>query len=450
MNSEKSRTATKLDTSALEAALESNRRLQASILQELQDVASQKADNRAHAARLTKDIERSLRFPTTSHPLSKPNPYGISMDRFFADPRKKKNIAPEPEANADTVRRRSLEHARFSRFLLPWSQPEEKRLLSIVQKMQGEKASSQGDHGAIDLDYDVVASRLKETYFKKDGMVNPHMKDRTADECRIRHEQLTKKDRPLSKEEIFRLSEMVHDAKLNNNENLDWKQIAASLEDRTPWECFVAYQTRISPVEPEDWSVEEDELLLKYFCAGGPQQAVDKTSVARFLLTTRVNKSRKQVLQRINTTLLNPKLKRGGWSIDAERRLAILMKMHQGDVFKVSTHFSDRSRKVVTDKWERTLTPDYDYRPFSTEEDKAILDITQAPENKQSCLLELAREHFPDRHPQRIKSRWYELVKNDDAIVQRESASNKRKKSAQLFNPDQFVVQITKKKKSTK
>jgi hypothetical protein len=353
-----------LDSSSFEKALESNRKLQASIVRELEGIASLKVENREKASQTTQQLASILvvqpeeQLPRKLHC----NPYRETTDRFFVD---KKGSAPEP--NPDTLRRRSIEKTTFLCHLQPpWSDKEAKKLTVIVEEhLESTSADGSGDDDEDDssnsnkrldnVDFEQVAVQLRDGSNRKGAST---IVARTAEECRIQYQRINHKPSPMTKEESLYIVEMVHDAK-QKNESPNWKDIAASLKNRTAWDCLVAYQTKIEPMQPEPWTPEEDELLLKYVSAGGPQFVIDKNTVQRIISDVLPNKTRNQIFTRINQTLLNPKLKHDAWTLDEERRLAVLMKMYRDtpeDIYRASTHF-DRAASMVLTKWNRTLNP---------------------------------------------------------------------------------------------
>jgi hypothetical protein len=72
----------------------------------------------------------------------------------------------------------------------------------------------------------------------------------------------------------------------------------------------------------------EDQLLLQYMAASGPQFVVDGDAMVHIAAHLLPGRSRKQVLARVNQSILNPNLHRDAWSEEEERRLAICMKVY--------------------------------------------------------------------------------------------------------------------------
>lgn len=449
------------DLAPLQQALSSNRKLQAVLLTELERVATCKASNRAKAATYTRQLaaQAAAAASLTSHAAGSAAATVDSKQkwnrRFFVDPK-----GDEPAPNADTVKRRAMEQdSFFSHIHPPWSQKESKELLAaVVATQEASSVAASNDHNEDSLatatttpqhandasmhsviDFTQVAVVLHENSNRKAGTALP----RTTEECQIHHTQLLQTKRKFSKPELQKLSELVADAPATDAESpVDWDAIANSLSNtecqRTAWDCLVAYHTKLNAqvktrqkqlqTTTATWTLAEDELLLKYLSAAGPQIVIDsKNSLVQHTILNQllITKSKKQIFNRANQSLLNPNLKRSEWSDEEERRLAIFMKIYHSDhestqdVFLASTHCYGRGTKSVVDKWHRSINPEYSNLPFSPTEDEALLQVMRAVDPV--GWTELSQKHFPDRHPQRLMNRWSELASDQD-ILDRERA----------------------------
>jgi len=109
-----------------------------------------------------------------------------------------------------------------------------------------------------------------------------------------------------------------------------------------------------------------------------------------------------------------------------------------------STHFS-RALKSVTDKWNRALSPAYSARPFSDQEDEALMTILR--EHPKIGWKDLCDRFFPDRHPHRLMNRWAELASDTD-ILKREGTTfvTTRSKRNSNLSSDDYVVQVVPKR----
>jgi Myb-like DNA-binding domain len=439
-----------LEVSSLEKALKSNKALQLTIYEDLERLACRKAENRSTAARLTLQLTQHWKETSVGVAQQPPgNPYRRWNRLFFVGP-----DGSTPEPNTDTHRRRKLEGSTFFYHLQPpWSTEETKALTAIVKELQQQRTGSEN------IDFEEVSRLMHQKWIGKASTHKYHLRaassPRTADECKIHHQSLTKKkSSPFSKEESLSILEQVH----LQAGNPDWESIADSLPtERSAWECLVAYQTKLKPAQPQPWTPAQDELLFKYIAASGPQLVVDGAQVMHLASRLFPSKSRTQISTRINQSLLNPNLRHDRWTDEEERKLAICMKVYKNssrDLSLASTHLPNRATKSVADKWHRSLNPEYSSRPFSKNDDDALMDALR----KEGCLgwTELSRKYFPDRHPQRLHSRWSEIATDDDILARsgdalvRERTKRSGRSSFEgdgVFNADDFIVQVKKKPK---
>lgn len=403
----------------LERTLEANRALQEQIRKELEVLARRKARNRERSAELKGLLcaTASRLEPPTATKGSKSN-----WNRFFCT-----DASPRyPEPNADTVKRRELEKKGFFHHLQPpWSKSESTALTEL---------------GAGTDDFDKVSRSLHQHASSGEPLQQP----RTAEECRVQYKLLTERVPPFTKKESVQISEQVH-----LSERPDWQKIGSSL-NRSAWDCFVAYQTKLKPVQSTSWTLSEDRLLLKYIAAAGPQFVVDVDSV-RQLSARLFHKPKNQVLLRANHSLVNPNLRHDAWSEDEQRRLIVGMKVYRDSpqtLYLAGTHFPGRSNKSVTDKWKRGLNPQYSTRPFNKEENERLVKVTR--ENPTLGWTELSSRYFPDRHPHRLASRWSEVAKDTDILARsgeslvRQKRAASAEKGAALEATD-YVVHVKKK-----
>jgi hypothetical protein len=432
----------------LEQALQSNLALQAAVVTELEQLAQKKAENRRAAARLAQELSRTWKqsdAALTSTPPVPKNSYRQWKRNFFMD-----KDGSKPEPNPDVLRRRVLENQTFLHHLQPpWSTKETKALEAVVKEIESTASAS----SPAKTDFIRVASLLNERLGRSaDSIVKP----RTPLECQ-RYTHMHRKVLPFSKEESRIIFEKVH---LVQDGYPDWQAIAESLpNDRTAWECLVAYQTKLCPTmqQQQAWTPAEDQLLLQYMAASGPQFVVDGDAMVHIAARLLPGRSRKQVLARVNQSILNPNLHRDAWSEEEERRLAICMKVYcdtPNDLYRAAAHLPHRANKSVVEKWARSLNPEHSSRPFTKQEDQALVAAARA--NPEQGWTELARRNFPDRHPQRIAARWSEHASDQDILARSgESMVKKRAKRSLAANADEdarlnlddFVVQVHKKSK---
>jgi Myb-like DNA-binding domain len=240
---------------------------------------------------------------------------------------------------------------------------------------------------------------------------------------------------------LLKILEDFRTAGRGNDDLLDWSSIAEAMSKSgtrqfTAWQCFAAYRSSSSESDAAGktvWTADEEELLLRYLTAAGPCAVVDGellVDVATRLMPHRSG-DRNQLLRRVNSTLLNPALIQAPWSDAEERRLALCMKVYSNpktseptsSVVKkalaaASAHFPCRSSKSIEKKWYRQLNPSISVLPFSPAEDAKLMHVMRnVPSQGHSkarsdvCWTEIARQHFPDRDAARLQSRWNDYVK---------------------------------------
>ncbi|KAL7560679.1 hypothetical protein ACA910_001360 [Epithemia clementina (nom. ined.)] len=330
------------------------------------------------------------------------------------------------------------------------------------------RRSSNSNKEVYTINYGLVAQTLSA---KKQGLLV-----RSADECRLAHMGLC--ESPFGKKERNDLFEVFSSlfkkpsdpSKPNDNNNYngrsnrstktDWKAVAAALNtNRSPWECFREYQLYQHDNDPnkdqsskqqqpkkqsksQPWTRLQDELLFKYVAAMGPQLVIDGHEIAHLRSGSFFrDKTKPQLFHRINQSLLNPNLKHDAWNEEEERRLALCMKVYSSSAssddndtddnqqlqktdqkpssstlstYFAATHIVGRSGTSVSDKWNRSLNPEYSARPFTKEEDKALLKVMR--QHVEYGWVDIARQFFPDRHPHRLMNRWSEIATDEDIV----------------------------------
>lgn len=108
-------------------------------------------------------------------------------------------------------------------------------------------------------------------------------------------------------------------------------------------------------------------------------------------------------------------------------------------------HFSDRSSKAVSEKWDRSLNPAYTSKPFTPSEDKIVLEaVRQSPDAGWAELSKL----FTSRHPRSLNHRWNEIATEEDLLLKygtkmkQQGARRGLVKSDGLLSSDDFVVRV--------
>jgi hypothetical protein len=64
----------------------------------------------------------------------------------------------------------------------------------------------------------------------------------------------------------------------NKNNNIDPTGTARNTTTPTPWQTYCAHQTQLKAAQTATWTCEEDQLLLYYIAAMGPQEFVLDTA----------------------------------------------------------------------------------------------------------------------------------------------------------------------------
>lgn len=351
---EKSITNNNATIKSIESAIECNLQLQTELARRLSMIAEKKASNRRLASRVTAQVVSTwneldcLKTPpdVTSVPKNtssnrkknsdepsndskkiyvgkkwKFDPYRKWTRRFFVDP---EGSIPEP--NDDIVKRRKLEEGKFFFHTCPpWSKKEEQTLVSIVTNMMKKCEKS-----FEDLEFDQVASALEERMKTVDKNSPATAKPRSGVECRLKYADAVKKT-PFTKAQSIKILEQVH---LHNGAP-SWPEVAAGV-DRSTWECLTTYMTKLSSSRGQPFTPAEDELLLKIVAAAGPQFVLNTGIAADLAARFFPDRSPKQVLSRLNGSLVNPNFAREVWSDEEERRLVLLMKVYRDTQFPIT------------------------------------------------------------------------------------------------------------------
>jgi len=401
----------------------------------------------------------------------------------------------------------------------PWSKAETKlleQLVATVPRVSSDNSNDGDDQQEEDtnsIDFDRMAELLSKKE-QQAGSVDEAIRDqlvakqpRTAQECALQYQRVQcEKQKPLSKAEIAKVVAQVrrqqqgqqqqeerNNAPDNDAEDkaqrkrktprrmssIDWKAVAESIgNNRSPWQCFSAYQkiqaiatsatkddtkttntTAAAASSSQDytttWSLTEDELLFKYCAAMGPQFVLDvhtASDISRNLLPT---KTVKQIVMRVNQSLLNPKLVPAMWTTLEERKLVLCHKIYRDDMTGINQQFPTRSGRSVREKWTKTLNPAFvKDQPFTQEDDALLAQVVQAKLQEQSTRLsnnffsledgdndglapdattsstaaanngsgilswsEIAQEYFPTRRPEHLKMRWTQELATDKDVL---------------------------------
>lgn len=354
---------------------------------------------------------------------------------FFIDP-----VGSTPHPNPDTLKRRNIEAQRQDKLhlahLFPdWNGVESKCLEQLVMEaIAKQQEQEQTQQPAIN--FELIAKKLEEK--RKPDAKLPRKQPRSAQECQIQYQRIqcekqpkmTKTEVTTVVQEVQRLIQEAMSQNQNINEedaiiNVDWTAVAKVVgNDRSPWRCFATYQKTKPPVSTLGFTPQQDELLLTYVAAMGPQFVVDRATTNEMCRKLFPEKLASQIATRLAVSLVNVKLRQASWSIDEERKLVLAHKIYREDKTRVQNQFFRRSSRSTREKWNRTLDPSFTKsRPFSKQEDELLKRVLQ--EKLQNATadssglnwFEMARQNFPDRRPEQLQQRWaYELASNDDLL----------------------------------
>ena len=451
---------------SLQAALDANRKLQGEILRQLQEINQRKRQNRREADRcigrlarqeISQEQEEDSPSTSTSIPTQAEIMALFPQDcdthkittkakrkQFQYDPARRWNLdfftdptGSRPEPNEDVKRRRKLEKDKFFYHKCPpWSKQEIKNLKHSIAKQQQQQQQ---------VNYELVAQELQESRKGNLGLPATAL-PRSAKECQLYHQHTLTPAQPFTKEESLRILEEVQKAKDQQTEP-DWQHITSALENnnRTTWQTFCHYRQHLEKLSTWTSTAEQDEFLLRYLAAQGPQFVWD-TKAAAHLSASLPFATPKHLLTRTNQTLLNPNLTTDYWSIEPERKLILAMKVYDGysnssAVNMAANHFLDRSPPNVSRKWDRSLNPNLETNPFTVEEDDKLVQVVRSSNNE--GFEEIARRHFPQRNGTQLYQRWITKASTED-IVQKYSERTIIRgivKNQNLFSSEDFKLE---------
>lgn len=453
-------------TTAIEQAIAANKSLQSRLLAKLEEISDTKRRNRLQCIQINTALENHLEdeankdFGNDQLEFKMPN-IGKSqkcrawgnLDRkwkrhYFIDP---DNSIPEP--NADEIERRKWEgelaSGSYVHRFTPWWKDEMSLLTKFAEEVRKEQhqqlqENDEGDDPVIvkdgDIDFCEVAKRVQKELAKKlftsaqrstfhlhnyslaEGTIRKKYTPRPWIDHRIKFLNSLSPSinkRPFTKEETLKIMEALH----LHHGNPNWATLAQHLNtSRTPFQIFRHAQTKLSNTlrdlsDPSILSKDEDELLLKYIAASGPQMVINNH--ANIVLTRRFfpQASAIQMSTRINQSLVNPQFVNEKWTEEEERMVVMGMKVYQGEYAAPKAAFlvDSRSSKMVCDKWNRSLNPCYNTQPFSQIEDRAMIAAVKKRKGIINSWSEITSK-FPLRHPAAVKNRWMELAKREDIV----------------------------------
>jgi hypothetical protein len=173
----------------------------------------------------------------------------------------------------------------------------------------------------------------------------------------------------FTKQECLYITSMVGPLGGNKEQSIDWYELAtkhyAKFMRQTPWRCFSYFRSCLqnpATTRCPPWSPDDDELLLKYLAANGPQYLLQGDSALHTCRNLFPHRSTAQLILRAQSTLVNPNFVHDNWTPDEKRKLALLMRAYSNDSNTINlasrtVHFPHRASKSVAEKWIKTLNP---------------------------------------------------------------------------------------------
>ena len=360
------------------------------------------------------------------------NPDRRWFRRFFVDP-----AASIPKPNDDTLKRRQMEKGiPFSHLISPWSKSETTKLREYVEQARASMIVTsnfsdlseiqdveQNDETCSSATSSEDNNHIKNTMEVPDSMIDFNNVSelsgkRTPQECKDKYlftESPSINKTAFTRVESIKIMEIVQ----TSDENPSWEFIAKSLgSSRTPFQCFQHFMTKLDTSQVQiPWTPQEDDLLLRYIAACGPQFALSLRTAGNLGARLLPGRPAGQILNRAHHTLANPKFIYDKWSDEEERMLALSIRAyckHPSPQLLASRHFPTRCSKMVVEKWIRSLSPEFSTRPFTPEEDKTLAD-TVRKSGDSFCWKNIAQQ-FPNRRPFALKNRWLDLATSEELL----------------------------------
>jgi hypothetical protein len=312
----------------------------------------------------------------------------------------------------------------------PWGYPERKAIEKVIRKQQ-EASSTEGS-----IDWNKVAEEMNNKAAL--ATIKDSKPYRTPEECRLFHLGLLNQS-PFTKEDSLVTLEQIR----CQGNRPSWKNV--QLRGRTTWQSFCNHQMRLSTAtKAMAWTPLQDELMLKFLAAMGPQYILSIAEAGRLSMAMLHDKSPKVIMSRANQSLLNPTLARSTWSTEEDMTLALCMKIYCNDdnpLVSAGNHLPMRASQSVTAKWHRSLNPQFSTLPWTPEEDQRLIQIVKNSTVDKSWT-QIATMDFPDRNPRTIQARWTEVASSKDLLKNYGEALRKREARGTLLSAKDFVLRV--------
>ena len=217
----------------------------------------------------------------------------------------------------------------------------------------------------------------------------------------------------------------------------------------TPYKCMVHYKTKLRPQPNGSFTSEEDEFILRYVAAMGPQFMWGYPQIADLASRIFPYKVSRRIYERTHWSQWHPLSKDTMWTKEEEMKLVLAMKIYSDNgenstsstsstggndadeeqmnqkqavalekisLRRAAAHFHPiRQPYKVSKKWERSFSPRFSYKRFSKEEDTKLLEVVRSLAAT-THFSEIARKHFPDRSTDQISQRWNKIAPDKDIV----------------------------------
>ncbi len=346
--------------------------------------------------------------------------------------------------------------------------------------------------------YQDIAEKLRQEHHenpaerKKDKAILPTCLPRSPEEIRLYHKHRLAQQYEFTKEESLVILECVEEAATQgtttlddgsssqtNNDDIeesdtnrirnsstvrtDWQKVCdrvlevhrqhnssqnstSEVPPITPYQCMVHYKRKLRAQPDGSFTPEEDELLLRYIAAMGPQFVWGYPEITDLVSRLFPHKSSRRIYERTHFSQWHPLSKDSIWTKEEEMKLVLAMKIYSdspgddsGDnensnsittqnqeksrlasekaaLRKAATHFHPyRQSYKVSKKWERSFSPRFSYKPFSKEEDEKLLAAVRSSAVT-TPFSEIGRKHFPNRTSDQLSQRWAKIAPDKEVV----------------------------------
>ena len=270
-----------------------------------------------------------------------------------------------PTPNKDTIKRREWEGDLIglgSHRYNPWSKEELHLLKQSTEKVRLQQQQSNSVNmdnmdnfkrvKDCDINFDKVTELIKSSLAEKKYDPNQIRKIQahsysSADD--IDHTLELRLSTDYRNKFLYSISDSINKSRFSKEESLQmldsikeqgcrpsWDVIAKTINNsRTPFQCFQYVEKKISETVGT-LNKNEDELLLKFIAASGPQLVIGHNITTFLSRHFFPHLSTKQLLTRVNTSLVNPNFRNERWSDFEERMLVLGMKSYCNDDHAIS------------------------------------------------------------------------------------------------------------------